>query len=200
MDIVRDSSESSPSVDADSAIQYCSALSATTSLKYMDYLYQYLIFLAEAVTVVVAILMILSALTSLNVKRQHGEGGHLEVRKLNDRIDQLKDGIRHALLDSSSFKKQHKQEAKSAKREAKDAKKAAKKVAKTDAKDGVEDGAKSPSEQHKNRTFVLDFKGDLQASNVKHLSTEITAIMTMAEETDEVVVRLEAGVFRKSRW
>ena len=95
-------------MDADSAIQYCSALCDNYS-QYMDYLYEYLIFLAEAVTVVVAILLILSAVTSLNMKRQHGERGHLEVHKLNDRLDQLKDGLRYALLDSASFKKQHKQ-------------------------------------------------------------------------------------------
>lgn len=164
----------------------------------MDYLYEYLIFLAEAVTVVVAILLILSAVTSLNMKRQHGERGHLEVYKLNDRLDQLKDGLRHAMLDSASFKKQHKQEAKSAKQEAKVAKKAAKNAAKADkTKDDEtkDDETKDPeksSVQKKNRTFVLDFKGDIQASSVKHLSTEITAIITMAEETDEVVVRLES--------
>jgi len=129
-------------------------------------------FLAQAVTVVVAVLLIISAITSLSMKRQHGDGGHLEVRKLNDRLKQLKDGVRHAMLDSASFKKQHKQDAKRAKREAKLAK-------------------KSPDQQ-KNRTFVLDFKGDVQASGVGHLRTEITAIMTMAEETDEVVVRLES--------
>ncbi len=159
----------------------------------MDYLYEYLIFLAEAVTVVVAILLILSAVTSLNMKRQHGERGHLEVHKLNDRLDQLKDGLRYALLDSASFKKQHKQEAKSAKQEAKVAKKAAKNAAKDDkTKDDETKDPEKSSVQKKKRTFVLDFKGDIQASSVKHLSTEITAIITMAEETDEVVVRLES--------
>ncbi|MEE8079254.1 MAG: protease SohB, partial [Pseudomonadales bacterium] len=74
----------------------------------MEYLYEYLMFLAQAVTVVVAIMLILSAVTSLSLKRQHAEHGHLEVRKLNDSLQQLKDGVRHAMLDPASFKKQHK--------------------------------------------------------------------------------------------
>jgi serine protease SohB len=138
----------------------------------MEYLYEYLMFLAQAVTVVVAILLILSAVTSLGLKRQHTEHGHLEVRKLNDSLQQLKDGVRHAMLDPASFKKQHKADAKAAKREAK--------------------ASRKHSDQAKNRTFVVDFKGDLQASRVDHLRTEITAILTMAEKDDEVVVRLES--------
>ncbi len=138
----------------------------------MEYLYEYLMFLAQAVTVVVAIMLILSAVMSLSLKRQHAEHGHLEVSKLNDSLQQLKDGVRHAMLDPASFKKQHKADTKAAKREAK--------------------ASRKHADQAKNRTFVVDFKGDLQASRVDHLRTEITAILTMAEKDDEVVVRLES--------
>ena len=138
----------------------------------MEYLYEYLMFLAQAVTVVAAIMLILSAVMSLSVKRQHAEHGHLEVSKLNDSLQQLKDGVRHAMLAPASFKKQHKADTKAAKREAK--------------------ASRKHADQGKNRTFVVDFKGDLQASRVDHLRTEITAILTMAEKDDEVVVRLES--------
>ena len=40
--------------------------------------------------------------------------------------------------------------------------------------------------------FVIDFEGDLQASKIDHLRTEITAVLTLAETTDEVVVRVES--------
>lgn len=138
----------------------------------MEYLFEYLMFLAQAVTVVVAIVLIASAIASLSLKRQHVDHGHLEVRKLNDRLQQLKDGIRHAILDPASFKKQHKTDNKTTKREAK--------------------ANRKHPEKAKHRTFVLDFKGDLQASRVDQLRTEITAILTMAEKDDEVVVRLES--------
>jgi serine protease SohB len=38
----------------------------------------------------------------------------------------------------------------------------------------------------------MDFHGDLQASRVKDLSTEITAVLTLAEADDEVLVRVES--------
>jgi serine protease SohB len=40
--------------------------------------------------------------------------------------------------------------------------------------------------------FVIDFNGDLHASQVKQLREEITAILTAAVPEDEVVVRLES--------
>ena len=41
------------------------------------------------------------------------------------------------------------------------------------------------------RVFVLDFKGDLRASGVTALREEVTTILAVATEQDEVVVRLE---------
>lgn len=42
------------------------------------------------------------------------------------------------------------------------------------------------------RVFVLDFKGDIMATGVESLREEVTAIIGIAEPTDEVVVRLES--------
>ena len=146
----------------------------------MEILYQYLLFLAQAITVVVAIVLVLSAIASMNVKRHFGETGHLEIKKLNDRMLDLKDGIRQAVLEASEFKKLHKQDTKAEKATRKQAQKKLKKEASTQA------------HASKPRMFVLDFKGDLQASKVKYLRTEITAILTMARAEDTVVVRLES--------
>ncbi|MEM7292965.1 MAG: protease SohB, partial [Pseudomonadota bacterium] len=43
------------------------------------------------------------------------------------------------------------------------------------------------------RIFVLDFDGDIKASAVSCLRREITAILSLAGEQDELVVRLESG-------
>ena len=44
-----------------------------------------------------------------------------------------------------------------------------------------------------NRTYVLDFKGDIQASAVEHLREEITVILSMARAgRDNIVLRLES--------
>jgi serine protease SohB len=149
----------------------------------MDYLFEYLIFLAEVVTIVVAIIAVLSAIAAMGARRAQGSGGHLEVHKLNDSLDSLKDSVRRALLDPAVLKKQHKGEAKAAKQERKAGKKAPPKDAVADNNDA------QPSSR---RLFVVDFKGDIQANAVKHLRTEITAILTMATKSDEVLIRLES--------
>lgn len=144
----------------------------------MEYLFDYLLFLAQAATVVVAVVLILSAIASVGMKRSlHPEGGHLEVKKLNDRLLNLKDAIRQAVLPSQQFKKAHKADEKSRKRQEKQVSKEA---------DSSVQGEPRP------RLFVLQFSGDLQASRVDHLRTEITAVLTMAQATDEVLVRLES--------
>lgn len=64
----------------------------------------------------------------------------------------------------------------------KDEKKKLKEIVKS-IKDGV----------HKKRIYVLNFHGDIRASAVSSLREEITAILTVATENDEVFVRLESG-------
>jgi serine protease SohB len=48
-------------------------------------------------------------------------------------------------------------------------------------------------EPKRGRVFVLDFDGDLRATAVSSLRREITAVLSLAEKEDEVVVRLESG-------
>lgn len=155
----------------------------------LDYLFEYLLFLAQAVTVVVAVLLIISAITSLGMRRQqHGSSGHLEVRKLNDRLTNLKDSLRQSILPPGQFKKLHKQDQKSEKQ----AQKQAEKLAARSSQKPVQDEAEVDKDAQRPRLFVLNFEGDIQASTVDHLRTEVTALLTMAESGDEVVVCLES--------
>ncbi|MCZ6616632.1 MAG: protease SohB [Gammaproteobacteria bacterium] len=143
----------------------------------MAHVYQYLVFLAEAVTVVVAVLVVLSAIASLSMRHRSSESGHLEVRKLNDRLEALRNCLQEVVLDPASFKKVRKQEAKTKKQEGK----------------AVAKSRKTESEtEQKRRVFVIDFEGDVHASKVDHLRTEITAMLTLAQPTDEAVVRIES--------
>jgi serine protease SohB len=130
------------------------------------------------------VLLILSAMASLGMKRQHqGSLGHLEIRKLNDRLNNLKDSLRQAVLPQAQFKKLHKQDQKKEKAEQKQAVKTAKQSEKGTGEAGAESRA---------RIFVLHFEGDIQASKVDQLRTEVTAVLTLAEPSDEVVVCLES--------
>ena len=141
----------------------------------MEYIYDYLSFLAQAITIVVALLVILSALTALGARRHQVGTGHLEINKLNDRLDGLKERIDEVVLPPQAFKKARKQATKNAKKEAKQASKQA-----------------ASDEPPGKRVFVLSFEGDLQASKVGQLRHEINAILMHAAKTDEIVVRVES--------
>ena len=65
----------------------------------MAHVYQYLVFLAEAITVVVAVLVVLSAIASLSMRHRSNDSGHLEVRKLNDRLQALRNCLQEVVFD-----------------------------------------------------------------------------------------------------
>ena len=143
----------------------------------MEHLYEFLGFLARAATVVVAILVIMSSMAALAMKRQQQGAGHIEIRKLNEHFQDLKYGLQEALIPASLVRKTRKQEEKT--RRAAD--KAAAKSLRS-----------APEAPRRSRVFVLDFNGDIQASAVKELREEITAVLTTATPEDEVMVRLES--------
>jgi len=175
----------------------------------MDFLFEYLMFLGQVVTLVVAFLIIASSLAGFS-GRQHGDQGHLVIRKLNERVRELRFTMENHLLTAEEAKRQHKSESKSEKAEAKKAAKAAKLAAKQ--KPGVKKTAVADEqgdsdagtegqgvaevapklEGQKDRTFVIHFDGDTAASGVDFLSVEISAVLTMAGANDEVVICLES--------
>ncbi len=154
----------------------------------MDYLYQYGLFLAQAATVVVAFLLVISSIAAFSMRRQQQSTGHLEVRKLNEHFSDLKHGVESAMLPAGAVKKARKQEQKA--REA--AAKAAAKAEKRKAEKRKAAKQETDAETIRKRVFVLDFHGDLQANQVKNLRNEVTAVLTNASSHDEVLVRLES--------
>jgi serine protease SohB len=176
----------------------------------MDFLFEYLMFLGQVMTLVVAFLIIASFLAGLSGGHQ-GDQGHLVIRKLNERVRELRFTMENHLLSADEAKRQHKSETKSEKAEAKKAAKAAKLAAKQkpETKTANEPTAAAISEEgadnaqvaakevaklegQKDRTFVIHFDGDTAASGVDFLSVEISAVLTMAGSNDEVVVCLES--------
>lgn len=145
----------------------------------MEYLYQFLLFLAQAATILVVVLIILSALASAGARRGDPERGYLRVSDFNERLRDQKDQLQEALLSEDEYKRRSKLEAKQEKRKSKlEQKQKSKSADARQAKD--------------KRVFVLDFDGDVQASRVDQLRKEITAVLTSAGTQDEVVVRLES--------
>jgi serine protease SohB len=163
---------------------------STTGEIRLEYLIQYGMFLAKAVTIVVAIVIVVGSIAaSGNRQRKTGRKGQIKVTHLNEHFDDMKDTLRHSVLAKDQLKQVHKDEKKQAKLESKEQAKADKEAAKKP--NDVADDA-SNSEQRKKRVYVINFTGNISADEVASLREEITAILTLAEPLDEVLLRLES--------
>ena len=150
-----------------------------------EFLFDYGLFALKLLTIVIGIVVIVLVLIKAGMHTIKSPKGHIEVSKVNDEIDLLRDTLNATVIDADSFKLAIKQRAKDKKAERKAKLKARKSAKKATAE-------KSDSNR-KGRVFVLDFKGDLRATAVSSLRREITAVLSLAEESDEVLVRLESG-------
>ncbi|MEN0038468.1 MAG: protease SohB [Cellvibrio sp.] len=154
----------------------------------MEFLTNYGLFLAKTITFVVAILVVVVVAVSVGGRNKKSDKGHIEVTKLNEKFDHLRDSLRDAMLDDEEYKEYEKAEKKRLKEEKAQKKKAAKDVAKT-----IGDNDSAAEAPEKKRVFVLDFYGDIKASEVESLREEISTVLTLAKPTDEVVVKVESG-------
>ncbi len=136
----------------------------------IEFLSEYGLFLAKAVTIVIAILMIIAvAAATAHSRQRRDHKGEIHVTPLNDFFDELRDALQHTVLDKEELKQLEKTRKKEEKAK-----------------------RKHKEEPRKKRVFVLDFDGDVKASGVEEFANEITAVLTMAERQDEVVLRLES--------
>lgn len=147
----------------------------------MEFLTEYGLFLAKVVTFVVAALVVISVLMSAAQKERgdHEGEGELKIRKLNEKYEKLREAIQSRLMSDQqrkAFQKARKKE-----------QKAEKKAAKAKKDTGEQDDSRG-------RVYVLDFDGDIKASDTDPLRRAITAVLSIADpEKDEVVIRLESG-------
>ncbi|MBT4884980.1 MAG: protease SohB, partial [Legionellales bacterium] len=96
-------------------------------------------------------------------KTNKSTNSNIEVTKINDSFQEVESHVYKKILDKTEYKKH-----------SKSVKKASKNNSKAD------------------KIFVLEFKGDLRASAVVSLREEISAIIAVAAEHDEVVLKLES--------
>jgi serine protease SohB len=156
----------------------------------LEFLTEYGLFLAKAVTVVVSIALIIGFITSAGKSHKASEKGHIEITKLNDTLSDMSDTLKNAILDEETLKAEHRQKQKQEKAEAKQNKAAAKSKSK---KPDDEEESEKQSEDVKKRVFVLDFDGDIHAHAVDQMRHEITAALSQATANDEIILRLESG-------
>lgn len=127
----------------------------------MEFILEYGLFLAKAVTILIFIWLLVSLIVSVVHKPQDED--QIEIKNLNKKFAHLKLLMQQAMLS----------------------KKEAKALLKQNKKQNKKD------KQERSRVFVLNFVGNIKASAVKHLRKEVTALLAVATPKDEIVVCLE---------
>jgi serine protease SohB len=148
----------------------------------LEFLTEYGLFLAKVATFVVAAVVVISIIVSATHKERddQDDAGELKIRKLNEKYRELRETIQSRLMSDSERKLFGKARKKAQKAEKK-AEKALHKQSEAEA-------------ESKPRLFVLDFNGDIKASDTDTMRRAITAVLSVANpERDEVLIRLESG-------
>lgn len=148
----------------------------------MEFISDYGLFLAKIATVVVAIVVLIIIAKSAGGK-SGATKGELDVINLSEQYKQSVEQLEHHLHDEAFIKARDK----AVKKEEKEKNKSREKEIKQASKEGALDSKREP------HLFVLDFRGSIDAKEVNSLREEITAILAVAREGDEVLLRLESG-------
>jgi len=126
----------------------------------------YGLFLAKTSTIVLAIVVVAIVIIVLASRSREEHQAHIEVKKINEKFEQTEQTLNSLLLSE----KEQKAQAKALK-----------------AKKKAEEKSETKSLP---RVFVLEFDGDIRASAVASLREEITAILLVANEQDEIMLNL----------
>ncbi|MBF7072698.1 protease SohB [Glaciecola sp. MH2013] len=137
----------------------------------MEFLFEYGLFLAKAITLVVAIALVVGLIVGMTSKQKQ-PSGNLEFVSLSEHYDDIKSAAQSVLLDKDALKKLEKEEKQKQKKKSK--------------RKGIE-------QAQKNNLFVVNFNGSMDAHEVDMLREEITAILCVASKNDEVLVNVESG-------
>lgn len=130
----------------------------------MEFLSEYGMFLAKAVTVIITIAVIIGLAASSKVKESSSKP---LIKHLNDELNEIKNHFQNLTLSKKELKKLKKEEKQANK--------------------------KSKDESQLPKVFVLEFNGDIKASQANQMKEEITAILSMDDLPAEVVIKLESG-------
>ena len=141
-----------------------------------DILTGYGIFILEILTILLVIAAIVAMIISAK-QRNAAHHGELVVTDLSEEFKETVKHLRDFQLSEEELKQAEKVEKKAKKQEAKALKAKLK---------------NSEKEPPKPCVYVLDFKGDISASETTALREEISAIINVAKADDEVLLRLES--------
>jgi serine protease SohB len=132
----------------------------------MEFIVDFGLFFLKALTIVIAIVAVIVAVVSAS---RSGDASHgLSIEKLNEKYQGMADKLNQAMLNKNELKAYGKAQKKKQK-----------------------ELDKQAEETPLRRVFVLNFKGDIRASQVDSLREEVSAVVSVGTDNDEVVVCLE---------
>ncbi|CAL4321996.1 Probable protease SohB [Buchnera aphidicola (Eriosoma lanigerum)] len=142
----------------------------------MNFFYNYILFIAKSITVMISIITTFFLINNFT-KQKKNQDGSIKITVLETNFNEIKNNIllsKMSLLEKKIWKKEEKQRIKN-------------KIN----KEKLE--VKNNIKINKPTLYVLDFKGSIQAKEVSNLRKEISAIISVAQKNDEVLLRLESS-------
>lgn len=139
----------------------------------------YGIFILEILTILLVVAGIIAMIFAFK-QRQPASYGELKITDLSKEYADISKKLQQFHLTEDELKQAEKEEKKAEK-------------AKANAEKAKRKKGETAKREHKPTLYVLNFKGDIQASATAALREEITAVLSVANpETDEVLLRLES--------
>lgn len=132
----------------------------------LDALVQLSFFTAKALIVIIMILILFAGILALFSRGKEKKQGKITIKNLKEHYSDVKDTLLEVIMSKKGFKK-------------------FKKAQKADLKNKDEN-------EEKPNVYVINFHGDIKASQVTALREEVTAIIGIAKPHDEVFLRLES--------
>ena len=83
----------------------------------MEFLFEYGLFLAKVITLLVAVVILIIVIVGASQRSRQPESGHIEVKSVNDVLDNLTRNLKHLVLDPEARKKEEKDDKKRLKAE-----------------------------------------------------------------------------------
>jgi len=134
----------------------------------VEFLFEYGLFFLKVLTFVIAIVVVMVLASGLSGSR--GSQNELTVESLNDKYHDMRDLLRQTVLSKHEWKAVSKANKKAEK---------------------AKEKAAPEGEEARKRTYVINFEADMRASASDSLREEVSAVLSVARTTDEVVVCLE---------
>ena len=158
----------------------------------MEFIVDYLQFLARAVTIVAAIVLLLLFIIGLRSDASQTRRGRIEFEDLGEGHERIKEEFEALFVEEDETNKKAKTAVKNGGEGAESTSKSDKKRTKKVWEVWKKAEKKPADTPKKSRLYVIDFDGDMAASAVNQLRHEVSAVLQIANEGDEVLLKLKS--------